>query len=33
MHTKFWLGNLKARDHWEGLGVNRIIILDWILGK
>jgi hypothetical protein len=27
MHTKYWSENLKARDHYEGLGVDRKIIL------
>jgi len=30
---KFWLENLKERDHAEDLGVDGRIILDWILGK
>jgi len=33
MHTKFWPGNLKGRDHLEDLGVDGKIILEWILGK
>jgi hypothetical protein len=32
MHTTFWLENLKGRDHLEDLGVDREIILEWILG-
>jgi hypothetical protein len=28
--TKFWLENLKGRDHLEDIGVNRKIILEWI---
>jgi len=32
MHTKFLSENLKGRDHSEDLGVDRRIILDWILG-
>jgi len=28
-----WLENLKERDHFEDLGVNEKIILEWILGK
>jgi hypothetical protein len=31
--TKFWLDNLKGRDHLEDLGIDRKIILDWIIGK
>jgi hypothetical protein len=27
------LENLKGRDHSENLGVDRKIILEWILGK
>jgi hypothetical protein len=27
------IGNLKERDHSEGMGVGRMIILEWILGK
>jgi hypothetical protein len=33
MHTRFWLKNLKGRDCLEDLGVDRKIILEWILGK
>jgi hypothetical protein len=33
MHTIFWLGSLKARDHTEDLGVDGKIILKRILGK
>jgi hypothetical protein len=32
-HTKFWLETLKGRDHLEDLGIDRKIILEWILGK
>jgi hypothetical protein len=32
MHSVFWLVNLKGREHLEDLGVDRMIILDWILG-
>jgi hypothetical protein len=31
MHTKFWLENLKGRDHSEDLDVDRK--REWILGK
>jgi hypothetical protein len=31
--TKFWLENLKGRDHSEDLDVDGMIILEWILGK
>jgi hypothetical protein len=27
MHTGFWWGNLRERDHWGEPGVERIIIL------
>jgi hypothetical protein len=27
----FWLENLKVRDHWEYLGVDGKIMLEWIL--
>jgi hypothetical protein len=33
MHTKFWLENLKGKDHSEDLGIEGKIILEWILGK
>jgi hypothetical protein len=33
MRTKFWLENLKGRDHLEDKGVDGKIILEWILGK
>jgi hypothetical protein len=33
MHTKFLLENLKGRDHMEDLGIDRRIILEWILKK
>jgi hypothetical protein len=33
MHTRFWLENLKGRDHSEDLGIDGKIILEWILGK
>jgi hypothetical protein len=32
MHTKFWLENLKGRNHLEELGIDKNI-LEWILGK
>jgi hypothetical protein len=31
--TGLWLGGLKARDHWEDLGVGVRITLKWILGR
>jgi hypothetical protein len=30
IHTQFWSGNLKGRDHTEDLGVEGKIILQWI---
>jgi hypothetical protein len=32
-HIKFWLKNLKGRDHSDDLGVDGKILLEWILGK
>jgi hypothetical protein len=31
--TKFWLENLKGRDHLEDLGIGGKIILEWISEK
>jgi hypothetical protein len=31
--TGFWLGDPKARDHWEDLGVDARIKLKWALGR
>jgi hypothetical protein len=31
MHVWFWLGNLRERDHLKDLGIDRRIILKWIL--
>jgi hypothetical protein len=33
VNTGFWLGNLRERDHLEGPGVDRRIILRWIFRK
>ena len=30
MHTGFWWGNLKERNHSENLGVDGRIILKWV---
>jgi hypothetical protein len=32
MHTAFQLENLNGRDHFEDLGIDGRIILEWILG-
>jgi hypothetical protein len=29
----FWLGDPKARDHWEDLGVDGKMTLRWTLGR
>jgi hypothetical protein len=33
LHTGFWCGNLRERDHLEDLGVDRRLILKLILKK
>jgi hypothetical protein len=33
MHTKFYSENLKGRDHSEDLGIDGMIVLEWILGE
>jgi hypothetical protein len=33
VHTEFWWGNLKERDHMGDSGVDGRIILRWIFGK
>jgi hypothetical protein len=33
MNRLFWLKNLKRRDHYEDLSIDREITLQWILGK
>jgi hypothetical protein len=33
VHTGFWLFFLKARNHFEGIGVDGKIILKWIFKK
>jgi hypothetical protein len=33
MHTEFWLESLNRRDYLEDVGVYRIFVLKWILGK
>ena len=33
MHTGYWLVNLRETDQWEDLGVDRTIILIWIIRK
>jgi hypothetical protein len=33
VHTWFWWGNLRERDHMEGLGKDGRITLKWIFKK
>jgi len=33
MYTLYWLGNLTERNHSKGLGIDGMIVLEWILGK
>jgi hypothetical protein len=33
MHTKFWVENLKRRDHVEDRGRDGKIVLKWIMRK
>jgi hypothetical protein len=33
MHTGFWWGNLRNRDHFEDTGIDGRIILKWIFRK
>jgi hypothetical protein len=33
VYIGFWLGGLKARDHWEDLGVGGRITLRWTLRR
>jgi hypothetical protein len=33
VHTGFWSGNLRERDHLEVPGIDRMIILRWIFRK
>jgi hypothetical protein len=33
VHTGFWWGNLRERDHLEDTGVDGRIILSWIFRK
>jgi hypothetical protein len=33
VHTGFWWGNVKERDHLEDQGVDRRVILKWIFRK
>jgi len=33
VHTGFWWGNLRERDHLEDPGINERIILRWFIKK
>jgi hypothetical protein len=33
IYTKFWLENLRRRDHSKGLGIDKRIILKEFIGK
>jgi hypothetical protein len=33
VHTGFWWGDLRERDHLEYVGIDRRIILKWIFKK
>ena len=33
VHSGLWWGDLRKRDHLEDLGVDLIIILEWIFKK
>jgi hypothetical protein len=33
VHTGFWWGDQKERDHLEGLGINGKVILKWVFIK
>ena len=33
MHTRFWWGNLRVRDHLEDPGIDGRIILKWTEGS
>jgi len=33
LHTGFWWGNLRERDHWEDVGVDGRIILKFLFKK
>jgi hypothetical protein len=33
VHTGFWWGNLRERDHLENLGIVGMIMLKWIFKK
>jgi hypothetical protein len=32
-HIEFWSGNLRERDHLQDLGVEGMILFEWILNK
>jgi len=31
VRTGFWMGDLSERDHLEELGLERIVMLEWII--
>jgi hypothetical protein len=33
MHTKFWLGSPKERDHSEDLDIDKRTVIKWVLRK
>jgi hypothetical protein len=33
MHTRFWCGDLRERDHFEDPGIDGRIIFKWFLGS
>jgi len=33
VHTGFWWGNLRERDHLEDTGLDGRVVLTWIFGK
>jgi hypothetical protein len=33
LHRGFWWGNVRKRDHWGDVGVDKGVILKWIFKK